>query len=228
MGLCSLMSICGMANSYPPENKPLYDRIVAEGRGAVLSELPLHTPPEASNFPGRNRIIAAMSLGVLVIEANLRSGSLITARLAAADYGREVFALPGRVDSATSAGTHHLIKTGSAHLVDSIDDILDNLGDVGDQLRTAAKSSVVTTAQAPAESLFPAAPAPRPTDPQQKILAALEAAGGDVSIDDLCDRSGLPASTVMAELTLLQIRGLISRAGNNRFAKRPAKPAKVP
>ena len=114
---------CGHGHTYPPENKGLFERIVAEDRGAILSELPLRTPPNSENFLPRNRIIAGMSLGVLVIEANIKSGSLTTARLAGVDYGREVFALPGPVNSPTSAGTHQLIKTGSATLVDSLDDI---------------------------------------------------------------------------------------------------------
>ncbi len=125
---------CGLFSTYPPENEALYRQIVEAG-GAIISELPLEAPPAKENFPPRNRIIAGMSLGVLVVEANLRSGSLITARLAAADYGREVFALPGRIDSPASAGTHHLIKSGSAHLVESVEDILDQLGEVGRALR---------------------------------------------------------------------------------------------
>jgi DNA processing protein len=218
---------CGAANVYPPENKDLYDRIVNEDRGAILSELPLRDPPLKENFLPRNRIIAGMSLGVLVVEANLKSGSLTTARLAGSDYGREVFALPGRVDSVTSAGTHHLIKTGSASLVDSIDDILDALGDVGEALRkhTTPPEKSAAAQDAPAANLFDPAPAPPPaagpapvlvTPTQQKILTAIE---GDLSVDDLCTRTGLPAHAIMAELTLLQIRGHIKRAAGNRFTR---------
>jgi DNA processing protein len=108
---------CGLFHTYPPENKKLYDRIVEENAGAILSDFPLDTPPLKENFPPRNRIIAGLSLGILVVEANLRSGSLITARLAANDYGREVFAIPGRIDSPASAGTHHLIKSLAAKIV---------------------------------------------------------------------------------------------------------------
>jgi DNA processing protein len=220
---------CGLLNCYPPENLDLYDRIVREGSGVILSELPLEEPPMAENFPPRNRIIAGMSLGVLVIEANKRSGSLITARLAADDYGREVFALPGRVDSPSSSGTHHLIKTGSAHLVEDLQDILDNLGDVGTAL-TPAATPAVEAAPAPTASLFadppaPAVAAPAPiatlTPAQAKIIAALD--GDSANVDDICDRSTLPAAVVMAELTLLQIRGTVQRLPGNRFAKKDSR-----
>jgi DNA processing protein len=229
---------CGALNCYPPENAALYERIVAAG-GAILTELPLDAPPAKENFPPRNRIIAGMSLGILVVEANLRSGSLITARLAAADYGREVFALPGRVDSPASAGTHHLIKSATAHLVESVEDILDALGDVGTAIRqiqqagpgkaagetgatTGPQASLfagpVTDRPAAAEASAGSDSAPRFTGVQQKILAALD--GEAASVDDLVERTGLPASVLMAELTMLQIRAVLSRAPGNRFAKR--------
>src|SRR5439155_24938348 len=89
---------CGMLHTYPPENDGLYERIVKEGRGAIISELPLDAPPAAENFPPRNRIIAGMSLGIVVVEANMGSGSLITARMAGPAYGREVFAVSGWVE----------------------------------------------------------------------------------------------------------------------------------
>ena len=222
---------CGLLNSYPPENKPLYDRIVATDAGAIISELPLDAAPLAENFPPRNRIIAGMSLGVLVIEANMRSGSLITARLAADDYGREVFALPGRVDSPASSGTHHLIKTGGARLVEGLQDILDGLGDVGavlQKVEARQKSPPPPQARAPspqatAELLFaPEAEREEPkiiwTGVQKKVLAAMDSKA--VSVDELCEKTELPAAVLMAELTMLQIRGAVERAGGNRFAKK--------
>jgi DNA processing protein len=245
---------CGLANTYPPENARLYERIVNDGSGAIVSELPLHEPPVASNFPPRNRIIAGMSLGVLVIEANLRSGSLITARLAADDYGREVFALPGRVDSAASAGTHHLIKTAAARLIENVGDIVEALGDVGRFLNTGekpsragnpihiparpARSSVPKAAQASAKATAPsglpftpqtsnpstpAMPTVPLTPAQRSIIDTLQS--GKHSADDLCDHTRLPASVVIAELTLLQIRGKVQRLGQHyiltKTAERP-------
>ncbi|HEY4328998.1 MAG TPA: DNA-processing protein DprA [Phycisphaerae bacterium] len=218
---------CGLLNTYPPENDGLYERIVKEGRGAIVSELPLDAPPSAENFPPRNRIIAGMSLGIVVVEANLQSGSLITARLAAADYGREVFALPGRVDSPASSGTHHLIKTAAAHLVESADDILGHLGDVGRLLSqaNAARKRETTAPQQPpaAETLFEnhAAPValakahPSLTSVQEKIVAAI--GKHPATVDDIVDAAALPAQVVVAELTLLQIHGMVRRHTNNRF-----------
>jgi DNA processing protein len=229
---------CGLHHCYPPENADLYARIERDDAGAILSELPLHVAPTPDNFPPRNRIIAGMSLGVLVVEATMRSGSLITARLAAADYGREVFALPGRVDSAASAGVHHLIKTGGAHLVENLDDVLNALGDTGTALARAQKKTAEPVeglfvppptatrgpAQAPGAETSVADVPPaglRFTQVQEKLLAALESDPGDgLAIDELCGRTELPASVVMAELTVLQIRAAVKRIRGSRFARR--------
>lgn len=113
----------GLRNIYPRENQKLSEKIA--GRGAVISEFPLDTAPLRENFPRRNRIVSGLSLGVLLVEAAVRSGALITARLAC-EQNREVFAVPGSVNSALSKGTHLFIKEG-AKLADSADDILNDL-----------------------------------------------------------------------------------------------------
>jgi DNA protecting protein DprA len=115
----------GIDVPYPPENAPLFEEIAK--RGAVVSEYPLGTPPLKDNFPRRNRIVSGMSRGVLVIEADIKSGALITARQACDDHSRPVFALPGRVDNALSDGPHLLIRDGAV-LTTKLEDIIENLG----------------------------------------------------------------------------------------------------
>lgn len=123
---------CGLDIAYPSENVDLLTEIAS--RGAVLSEYPLGTPPLAENFPRRNRIVSGMSRGVLVVEADVRSGALITARLAADDQNRPVFAIPGRVDNPLSAGPHKLIQDGAV-LTSGIEDIMANLPPLPEPVR---------------------------------------------------------------------------------------------
>jgi len=122
---------CGTDVAYPPENRELFAQISEEGRGALISEHPPGTPPAAENFPRRNRVISGLSRGIVVIEADERSGALITARQCIEDHNRQVFAVPGRVDSPTSSGPHRLIREG-AILVTCAADVVEGLGAMPD------------------------------------------------------------------------------------------------
>jgi DNA processing protein len=176
---------------YPASNRALYEAV--RSRGLLLSEFALGTPGIAHNFPRRNRIIAGLARGVLVVEAALRSGSLITARLAA-EAGREVFALPGSIHSPTARGCHRLIKEG-AKLVESAQDVLD-------ELRIEARA---------AESRAPRPPA------HAGLLAAL---GFDpVDLDTLAVRTGRDAGSLTAELLELELAQDVERLPGNRYQR---------
>lgn len=202
---------CGLAECYPPENAGLFAEI-AEGRGAVASEFPMTAPPIAENFPRRNRIISGLSLGVLVVEASLRSGALITARLAAEEHHREVLALPGRVDSINSAGCHKIIREGWATLVTGPADILDALGEAGQTLKSAMSDRPAESG--PAE-LFSQ---PNLTGTAKTVYEAIAADPTD--LDTLCAETGLEVGTIQANLMQLQLTGLIERLPANRVRRR--------
>lgn len=205
----------GLADAYPKQNRPLFDQIVNEGLGAVVSELPMRTPPQRENFPRRNRIVSGLALGVLVVEASSRSGALITARLAAEDHGREVMAVPGRVDSLASQGCHKIIREGWATLVTNAADVLDALGETGELLKAGVTvdrdGGEVDGAASP--SLFEQ----NLTDSQRKIVAALDEA---LALDQLAAATGLAVHVVQADITMLQIRGVIAREGSRFRRKR--------
>lgn len=142
----------GLGVIYPPENRGLYEKIIESG--AVVSELPYQTIPDRKNFPRRNRVISGLSLGVVVVEAAQHSGSLITANMAL-EHGREVFAVPGKVDSLSSAGTNNLIKQG-AKLVQTADDILEELKPIlGKYLETLEEQKFTKAGIRPEQSLGP-------------------------------------------------------------------------
>lgn len=176
---------CGVDIVYPRGNRKLFDEIVR--RGLVVSEYPLGTIPEGFRFPARNRIIAGISRGVVVVEAAKRSGSLITAQLAV-DEGREVYAVPGQVDSYKSEGAHWLLQQG-AKLVQSADDILEDLG-----VRAIFASSRAGTA----EELDGVA---------RSLLECIESY--PLSRDELLLKSGLEIVTFSEYLLLLELEGLI-------------------
>lgn len=200
----------GLAKPYPDAHRLLFEEIVAAG-GAVISELPMATSPRPENFPARNRIISGLSLGTLVIEAANRSGALITARLAAEDHGREVMALPGPVDSAMSEGCHRIIREGWATLVTKPAEVLENLGEAGQLLQAHDPGKVEDAPQQP--SLFTA----NLTDSQRKIVDSLDR---ELAINDIARLTTLPMHVIQADLTMLEIRGLISRQAGKYAKKR--------
>jgi DNA processing protein len=199
---------CGIDLVYPPENADLFDRIAAQG--AVISEYAIGTPPLAENFPKRNRIVSGWSRGVLVIEADERSGALITARQAGVDQGRPVFALPGRVDNKLSIGPHQLIRDG-ATLVTGLQDIIDDLGPLPESvhIQPSALSAVREKPPAAQPTLFSA------SDVQQIILNAMT--NDPSTIDQLIDRTGLDPSIILSELTLMSLKAMVRRGIGQTF-----------
>ncbi|MBB2494310.1 DNA-processing protein DprA [Aquipseudomonas ullengensis] len=172
----------GLLRLYPQRHVGLASRIV-DGGGALVSELPLDSPPHASNFPRRNRIISGLSLGVLVVEASPSSGSLITARLAA-EQGREVYAIPGSIHHPGARGCHQLIREG-ATLVESVEDIL--------QALRGWQQQVPSTATKPANN--------------HPLLRQLHAS--PLSSEGLAQACGLALSETLVALTELELQGLV-------------------
>lgn len=187
---------------FPPENQELFERIAANG--AVVSQYPFNRKADKQSFAIRNRIVAGMTLGTVVVEANLTSGALITANFAT-EYGRQVFAVPGRIDSPRSKGCHELIKKG-AKLCESAEDILSEF-----------------------EYLFPASnklPSPNETgvlpalelsDNEQKVFGTLDSE--ELSIDDVIRKSGLPSSAVSVALLSLEMKRLVKQLPGKLFVK---------
>jgi len=204
---------CGLANVFPPENKRLFE-LIAES-GACLSELPLRYEPLAVNFPPRNRIIAGLSLGTIVIEAAPQSGALITAR-AALDYNREVMAVPGKIDSPLSKGAHQLIKEG-ARLIESVEDVMDALGPIGEQLEEHVSAAATRACEAAERSLFDVSQLELGGD-ERKVFGYLDK--DPVHIEQIIAESGLAAGSVNAALISLRLKGLIKQLPGSLFAKR--------
>src|SRR5262245_22576712 len=184
---------------YPGEHRSLYHDI--SGSGAVVSELPMGTRPLAHHFPARNRIISGLSLGVVVVEATEKSGSLITARLAA-EQGREVFAVPGQAGASRSRGAHQLIREG-AKLVDDIDDIVE---EIAPQLRSRDRARGLSAKmELPVEMGLEA----------KKILELIQSA--PLQIDELIEGSGLSPAKVSEVLLSLEISGFLRQLPGKRF-----------
>ena len=187
---------------WPPENKELYERIT--NNGALITQFPFNRPGDKQSFPIRNRIVAGMTLGTVVVEANLTSGALITANFAN-EYGRQVFAVPGRIDSPRSKGCHELIKKG-AKLCEGAEDILSEF-----------------------EYLFP--PSNRPASPAETgVLPALELSENEqkvydtlseeqISIDEVIRKSALPASAASVALLSLEMKRIIRQLPGKMFLR---------
>jgi DNA processing protein len=194
---------CGLGRTYPPEHQRL--RAEIEEHGAVVSELSFDAPPHSGHFPRRNRIISGLSFGVIVTEAAIDSGSLITARLAA-DQGREVFAVPGFVNEETSRGTHALIKEG-ATLVEQVQDVIDV---IAPQLEPAMRSrvSAARTPHVPVENFG---------NHERLVYDALSYE--PLTVDHLLERTRLPVPSVMASLLSLELRRRVRQLPGQRYLR---------
>jgi DNA processing protein len=179
---------------YPPENRPLARQIV-NGRGAIITEYGLGVQPEAKNFPPRNRIISGLSLGVIVVEAGDRSGASITAKFAL-EQGREVFAVPGSINSPASKGTNRLIQQG-AKLVTGVDDVLEDLN-----LAMVLEHSAIQLSL--------------PETPDEAALYE-HLSAHPVHIDDLGNVTGLSSSVVSSTLTLMELKGMVRQVGGMNY-----------
>ena len=203
---------CGLDVVYPPENQKLFAAIAETG--ALISEYPLGTQPLPYHFPSRNRIISGMSHGVLVVEAGEKSGSLITARLAM-EQGREVFAIPGAIDSAFSRGANSLIKQG-AKLIDSIDDILEEILPQVERLSVKPLSrnqelAQVVISQKTAKDKMGAL-----DSVHQTIVNIL--AQGKLHADDIITGTGLPAADALSALMTLELKGIVLKHAGEFFS----------
>lgn len=191
---------CGPDVTYPRSHRELREDIAANG--AVISEYPLGTPPHRYNFPARNRIISGLSLGAVVVEAPSQSGALITARLAS-EQGREVFAVPGSVESATSRGCHELIKDG-AGLVEVAEDIVEGLGIMLDAVPMRPKEKPEQVDVTPEE---------------ETILGALS--HEPTGVDDISEETGIDVASINSTLMMMEMKKLVRRFPGNTYVKVP-------
>jgi DNA processing protein len=187
----------GLADIYPEENIELAEKIFESG--AVISEFPMRTIPDRGNFPKRNRIISGLSLGVVCVEAAEKSGALITCDCAL-EQGREVFAVPGKVDSMTSKGTNKLIKQG-AKLAQGVEDILEEL-DLSSRV----------------DCKDPAGAAGKVLDKEESLVYTL-LSSDPMHIDDICIESGVPLGRVSKILLSLELRKFTKQLPGKNFVK---------
>ncbi len=187
---------CGLDMVYPPENLNLAQEILEHG--ALVSDYPLGTQPRSEFFPRRNRIMVGLSLGILVVEGDLKSGALITARQAL-DENREVFAVPGSIYTPTFRGTNWLIQHGQAKLVTKVEDVLEEL------------NLTMASHQMEAKEVLPA------DETEARILRFLSAE--PIHIDDVLRTSGLEVAAVSSALAMLELKGMVRQVGNMSYVK---------
>ena len=202
----------GLDQVYPRSSSAVADRIRLQG--AMISELPLGTPPRPQHFPSRNRIISGLSLAVLVIEAGLNSGTLITARKAA-EQGREVFALPGSLNNPMAKGCHRLIREG-ARLVETTADIMQELGPVAAELQMEISQRLDLP---DASTELPARAASRLLDdPDYRVL--WESLGFDPKpVDVIIEQTGLSAREISSMLLMMELKGMVKKHGAGRYVR---------
>ncbi|MBN2023329.1 MAG: DNA-processing protein DprA [Pirellulales bacterium] len=191
----------GVLNVYPPEHEGLANDVIASG--ALVSESPPRAAALGGAFPQRNRLISGLALGAIIVEAAERSGALITARLAM-EQGREVFAVPGRVDSRTARGCHRLIRDG-ATLVETADDVLEQLG----PLVESTPGDDGRIVRHPAELLL--------NELEQQVLDAIDTDA--TPIDQIVTQSGLPVPQVLSALSVLEMRRLVRRLSGSTVVR---------
>ena len=185
---------CGLDVVYPDRHRELAHKIVESG--ALVSDYPLGTKPEAGNFPPRNRIISGLSLGTLVVDADIKSGALITLQFAL-DQGRETFAIPGNIYSRLSTGTNAMIRRGEAKLVTRLEDILEEL------------NLTKVTQQSEVRAIVPETPI------EQTLLCYIS--HEPIHLDEIVRKSGFPTATVSSTLCMMELKGLVRRVDNMSY-----------
>ena len=199
---------CGLAHTYPKEHSDMVEEVASNG--ALVSELPMDTPVMRSNFPPRNRLISGLSLGVVVVEAAKRSGSLITARWAA-EHGKTVMAVPGNVDRTSSHGCHQLIRDG-AILVENARDVAESLGPLSQPVKDPGTPD--------SEQETREMDDPRVLSLNKRERRIFELLGySPRHIDSLVDETELPASMVSSALLTLEVKGLITQLSGSRYVR---------
>ncbi len=186
---------------YPYSNKSFSEALIESGRGAIVSELPLGTKPDARNFPWRNRIVCGMSRATIIIESEVSGGSMITASLAL-DESRDVFAVPGDITRPSSGGPNQLIRESRAKLAESAEQVLEELGWSSKAGARKERKPVERTGL----SMF-----------ETKIVDVLEEAGGPLQIDALAERAGLDVQDILVQLLNLEFKSIVRQMAGKQF-----------